>query len=97
MPVFPVARVEIQDVNLTVIFLDPIAPMEMSAAKRMEVFRSLEPLCRQQGFARDVIAVWQDEFGRTRFLAPPQQHAFFQAVSYLQLRAQVNDSLAAPD
>jgi hypothetical protein len=37
--------------------------------------------------------VWEDPQGRTRFIAPPQQHPFFQLVNYGQLRAQVNGTI----
>ena len=97
MPTLPVARIEIQDVKLAVVFIDLLDPLGKSGQQRMDCYGALAPLCAARGLTGDVIAVWQDSFGRTRFLAPPQQHLFFQAVSYGQLRAQVNDWLTAPD
>ena len=38
-------------------------------------------------------SLWEDPQGRTRFIAPPQQHPFFQVVNYGQLRAQVNGTI----
>jgi hypothetical protein len=61
-----------------------------------ELYGALQRSAQQAGLAGNVVAVWPDEFGRTRFIAPQQQHAFFQAVSYDQLRAQVNTTLACP-
>jgi hypothetical protein len=43
-----------------------------------------------------VVAVWPDEMGRTRFLAPQEMHAFFRVVGYDQLRAQINTTLQCP-
>lgn len=36
----------------------------------------------------DVARVWEDESGRMRFVAPPEQRPFFEAMKYDQLRAQ---------
>lgn len=82
---------------MTVVFLDQAGPLEKSALERRDLYRSLQKLCTAKGMVGELIAVWEDRFGRTRFIAPPQQHAFFQAVGYGQLRAQVNGSLNAPD
>lgn len=80
------ARLEVADVNVVVVFLDHPA----SAAD----YAVLEQASAAAGFEGDVIAVWPDEFGRTRFFARPERHAFFQAVDYDQLRAQVNAQMA---
>lgn len=45
-------------------------------------------------WARDRVSVWADEHGRTRFLAHPMYHAFFQIVDYAQLRAQINGAIS---
>ncbi len=57
---------------------------------------ALQDCAVRAGLAGTVAVVWQDTQGRTRFLAPPEQHAFFQIVSYAQLRAQVNRTLQVP-
>jgi hypothetical protein len=83
--ILQVASLEIGDVRVVVVFVD----QRPSA----ELYQSLQLSAQQAGLEGNVVAVWPDEFGRTRFLAPPEQHAFFQIVSYDQLRAQINGSL----
>jgi hypothetical protein len=80
-----VAAMDIEDVQVVVVFVDqrPTA----------ELYRDLQRRAKQAGLEGNVVAVWPDEFGRTRFLAPPEQHAFFQVVSYGQLRAQINATI----
>ncbi len=68
-----------------VVFLDGPATAADHAA--------LERAAGIAGFDGDVVAVWPDEFSRTRFFARPERHAFFQAVGYDQLRAQINATL----
>jgi hypothetical protein len=41
----------------------------------------------------DVVLMWQDSSGRTRFIAPVQQHRFFEAMRYDQLLAQANSTV----
>ncbi len=82
MPALPVARIEIQDAELVVVFVD-----EASQDKH-EIYAALS---RSTG--NNVVLVWPDQFGRTRFIAPPEQHPFLQAAGYDQLRAQVNSKL----
>jgi hypothetical protein len=84
-PSFEVAQLNIQDVRVVVVFVD-----RRPAA---ELYGALERSARAADLEGKVVAVWPDEFGRTRFLAPPEQHAFFQIVSYDQLRAQINGAL----
>ena len=36
----------------------------------------------------EVVRVWEDDSGRMRFVAPPEQRLFFEAMKYDQLRAQ---------
>ena len=49
-----------------------------------------KPQPAREDLAGELAVVWEDAQGRTRFIAPPQQHPFFQVVNYGQLRAQVN-------
>jgi hypothetical protein len=80
-----VARLEIGDLRVVVVFLDhPATAADYAALEQASILA---------GFEGDVVAVWPDEFGRTRFFARPQRHAFFQAVDYAQLRAQTNGKL----
>jgi len=82
---FEAAHLNILDVRVVLVFVTQRPNAELQGA--------LERSAIQAGLAGNVVAVWPDEFGRTRFLAPPEQHAFFQAVSYDQLRAQINATL----
>jgi len=85
---FEVAHLDILDVRVVVVFV--------AFRPSAELYGALQRSARQAGLAGNVVAVWPDEFGRTRFLAPQEQHAFFQAVSYDQLRAQINTTLVGP-
>jgi hypothetical protein len=83
--VLEVAQLDIADVKVVVLFLDgPAMATDYDALVRT---------AGQAGFEGDVVAVWPDEFCRTRFLARPDRHAFFQAAGYDQLRAQINATL----
>lgn len=85
---FEAAHLNILDVRVVVVFV----PVRPSA----ELYSNLQRSAQGAGLAGDVVAVWPDDFGRTRFLAPPERHAFFQAVSYDQLRAQIDTTLDCP-
>jgi hypothetical protein len=85
---FEVAHLDILDVRVVVFFV-AIRPSA-------ELYDALQRSAQQAGLAGNVVAVWPDQFGRTRFLAPPEQHAFFRAVSYDQLRAQIDRTLVCP-
>ena len=54
----------------------------------------LERSAQLAGLAGQLVAVWPDEIGRTRFLAPREIHAFFRLAGYDQLRAQINTTLS---
>lgn len=80
-----IAHLNLQDVKVVVVFVESVpAPA---------AYESLQRAAEQAGLDGSIVAVWPDEFGRTRFLAPPEQHAFFQIAGYDQLRAQINGSL----
>jgi hypothetical protein len=80
-----IAHLNLQDVKVVVVFVNGVpAPGG---------YESLQRAAAQAGLDGSIVAVWPDEFGRTRFLAPPEQHAFFQIAGYDQLRAQINGSL----
>jgi hypothetical protein len=82
---FEVAHLNLEDVRVVVVFVD-----RRPAA---ELYGTFQRSARDADLEGDVVAVWPDEFGRTRFLAPPEMHAFFQIVNYHQLRAQINGAL----
>jgi hypothetical protein len=79
------AALDIEDVKVVVVFVD-----RRPAAER---YQELQNSVERAGLEGNVVAVWPDEFGRIRFLAPPEQHAFFQVVGYDQLRAQISGTL----
>ena len=91
---YDAARFEIQDVELLIVFLEPDLHLTTTSDERLARHRALESSAAAAGFAGNVVAVWADRWGRTRFIAPPEQHAFFQVVSYAQLHAQANTTLS---
>ena len=94
MTSYQVAQFAIQDVELVVVFLDPDLDRNALPRQRQDLYRALRACASQAGRTGEVVAVWQDEFGRTRFIAPAEQHPFLQVVRYDQLYAQVNGTLA---
>lgn len=96
MEQFPVAHLNLQNVNVIIIFLnrkfDTMPPTDQHAVQnRLQIAASTA------GLAGNVVPVWQDAHARTRFLAPPQQHPFFQSTSYDALYAHVNRTLTIND
>jgi hypothetical protein len=87
---FEIAHLDLQDVKVVVVFLDGIADPQVYARRH---YAELKSAAAQAGLDGNIVAVWPDELGRTRFLAPPEQHAFFQIADYDQLRAQINGTL----
>jgi hypothetical protein len=83
---------EVDDVAVAVVLLDSSFDAR-TPAERQQFHASLEACAARAGLSGNLVAVWRDTAGRTRFLAPPQQHAFFQIVSYSQLEAQVDRKL----
>ena len=88
----PVAYLNIRGAAILAAFFDSTFE-RLSSAERAETYASLRASASGQGFQGDVVALWEDSLGRTRFIAPPQQHPFFQVVNYGQLRAQANGTL----
>jgi hypothetical protein len=80
----PVAHLNIRGAALLVAFPD---------ADQTKDYSALQAAAARAGFAGELALVWEDPQGRTRFLAPPHQHPFFQVVNYSQLRAQVNGTI----
>ena len=82
---FEVASLDIQDIRVLIVFLDQAADARSYAA--------LERAARDKQLEGELVLVWPDQIGRTRFLAHAERHAFFQVADYDQLRAQINGSL----
>jgi hypothetical protein len=81
---FPAARLDLEDVEVTVLFLE-----NATAQDRANLHRAGE-----NSVPGNVVSVWRDTFGRTCFLAPPEQHPFFQIAGYDQLLAQVDRTIS---
>lgn len=64
-----------------------------SLEDRSATYAALQSAAARQGFNGEVVALWEDPAGRTRFIAPPQQQPFFELMKYGQLRAQINGTL----
>ncbi len=92
METFEVAHLNIQNVNLIIIFLntafDSKRPEEQHG-----IHLQLQAAATSTGLAGNVVPVWRDSFGQTKFIAPPQQHPFFKTARYEQLALQINRTL----
>jgi hypothetical protein len=80
----PVAHLNIRGAALLVVFSD---------GDQIKDYAALQAAAEGAGYDGELAVVWEDTAGRTRFIAPPQQHSFFQLVNYRQLRAQVNGTI----
>jgi hypothetical protein len=80
----PIAYLNIRGATLLVAFPE---------ADQGNAYAALQTAAARAGFAGELAVVWEDPQGRTRFIAPAQQHPFFQVVNYRQLRAQVNGTI----
>lgn len=92
METFPVAQLNILDVSVVVVFLNAAFDSK-TARERQEAHAALESCAARAGLAGNVVLFWKDPRGRTRFVAPPQQHPFFHIMNYDQLRAQAEGTL----
>ena len=61
--------------------------------EKQQIHAELQLCAQRTNLAGNVVPVWQDSFGRMRFIAPKNQHPFFTSVSYAQLYAQANKTL----
>lgn len=93
METFEVAHLNIQAVNVVIIFLnshfDSMLPDQQHGAHLR-----LQLAAGAAGLAGNVVPVWLDPFGRMKFIAPQNQHPFFTSVNYEQLRGNVNRTLS---
>lgn len=64
-------------------------------ADQVKDYAAIQAAATRAGFAGELAIVWEDPQGRTRFIAPAQQHPFFQVVNYGQLQAQINGTIQA--
>jgi hypothetical protein len=82
---FDAAHFNIMDVPVVLVFVDQHPSADLYAL--------LQKSANQAGLTGEVVAIWPDEIGRTRFLAPTEFHSFFRVAGYDQLRAQINTVL----
>lgn len=92
MEQFPVAHLNVQNVNVIIIFLSQKFD-RMTPADQHAVHRQLQTAATNSGLAGNVVPIWQDAFAQTKFLAPPRQHPFFRSTSYNALYAHANRTL----
>jgi hypothetical protein len=90
---YPAARLNIRDVNVAVVFM-PGSFESAGAAEREREYRAVQRAVAADDAAAHVVLVWEDACGQTRFIAPIQQHPFFQLLSFSQLYAQVDRTLS---
>ena len=87
------AHLNLRDVPVVIVF--PANSFDLkTAAERQRIQAAIRTCAEGAGMRGDIILVWQDQHGTMRFIAPPQQHPFFQIVKYEQLYAQVTGTIA---
>ncbi len=82
-----------QRVNVIVVFLNEQFDLKPEADKH-SIHNALQVCAAQADLAGNVVPVWMDSSGRTKFIAPQQQQAFFRASTYDALAAQINKTLS---
>lgn len=93
MEQFQVAHLNVQGVNLIVVFVNPNVG-QRPAFSQQQLVNALQACAKSAGLAGNVVPVWTDSGGRLNFLAPPNQHAYFKSVTYQYLYGQVNKTLS---
>jgi hypothetical protein len=88
MSSFDAAHLDILDVPVVLVFVNERPTSDLYAL--------LQKSAKEAGLSGQLVTIWPDEIGRTRFLAPPEFHAFFRAAGYDQLRAQITTTLSVP-
>jgi hypothetical protein len=89
---FAIAALDLYDVNVIIVLLDGSLEAR-SKEDRQQLYWNLQESAASANLAGNVVLVWQERSGSTKFIAPPAQHAFFRILKYEQLRAQVNGTL----
>ena len=89
---FRVAELDLFDVPLALICLNQDPNLE--SQNERECLRGAFADCAERaGIPGHVVLAWRHRSGRSDFAAEPQQRAFFRAVAYDQVSAQVNQTL----
>lgn len=87
-----IAHLRIQGVDVVTAFLDS-AFDHKTQREQSQISAAIQSCSRNAGLAGNVVLVWQDAFGRFKFLAPTNQHAFFKTADCRQLYRQINKRL----
>jgi hypothetical protein len=88
-----VAHLRIQGVDVVIAFLDSSFDHK-TQSEQNEARAALQLCSRSAGLAGNVVLIWRDSSGRSRFIAPPNQHPFFRTADYSQLYRQINKRLS---
>lgn len=92
MESFTIAHLNIQNVNVVIAFLNEAFDRQPDNEKH-RIHNALQLCARRANLAGNVVPVWMDASGNTKFIAPQNQHPFFRSVSYQQLLSQANKTL----
>ncbi len=93
MEIFPIAHLNLRDVPVVIVF--PPSSFDLkTAVERRRIQAEFRSRTEGAGMLGDVVLVWRDQYGTMKFIAPPQQHPFFQIVKYEQLYAQLTGTIA---
>ena len=93
MEQFQVAHINVQGVNLVVVFVNP-GVGQRPASEQQQVVNALQACASGAGLAGNVVPVWRDNLGRLNFIAPPTQHGFFKSVTFEYLYNSINKTLS---
>jgi hypothetical protein len=92
MEEFQVAHINVQNVNVIVVFVKPELGQRPNS-EQQQVISALQSCARAAGLAGNVVPVWCDSAGHLNFIAPPNQHPFFKSVTFEVLYNQINKTL----
>jgi hypothetical protein len=93
MASFDVAHLQIQGVNVVIVFVASQFGNQTQQSQRKFV-DALQACSTSAGLAGNVVVVWTDPFGNVQFLAPPKQHPYFRTANYAALYSQRNKTLS---
>jgi len=92
MPIYDVAHIREQGVDLVIVSLDQPFGLR-SAADQREITAALQACAREAGLAGAVVPVWDAGGGRMEFLAPRNWHAFFTSINLQFVAMNINRRL----
>lgn len=92
MPAYDVAHIREQGQNMIIVPLDEQFEYR-SPSVRAAIVNELQLRARGARLAGHVVAIWQAG-GSTKFIAPPQWHAFFRGLSFDDVLVSLNKQLS---